>query len=94
MELMESLKKGRLDYGLIGVKKVKKLEEGYFRKGEQYGRWAFWDNKGKRYSGTKINYEISIDETIDKDRLGKYLILSPKQYGEKNIFILMDYFLK
>ena len=34
-------------------------------------------------SGTKINYEISLDENVDKDRLGKYLVLSPKQFGEK-----------
>ena len=76
-------KKGKSGLWTFWSKKGKKTEEGYFRKGEQYGRWAFWDNKGKRYSGTKINYEISLDENVDKDRLGKYLVLSPKQFGEK-----------
>ena len=75
-------KKGKVDYGPFGVKKAKKLKRDILEKGTVW-RWAFWDNKGKRYSGTKINYEISLDENVDKDRLGKYLILSPKQFGEK-----------
>ena len=63
--------------------KGKKIEEGYFKKGKQFGKWAFWDYSGKRYAGTKISYELFVDELEKKDRLGNYLIYSPKQYGEK-----------
>ena len=77
MELMGSPKKGKVDYGLFGVKKAKKLKRDISRKVNSMEDGLFWDNKGKRYSGTKINYEISIDENVDKDRLGKYLVLSP-----------------
>ena len=63
--------------------KGKKIEEGYFKEGEQVGKWAFWDYRGKRYKGTKIDYESYLDESKIKDRLGNYLVYSPKSYGKK-----------